>query len=288
MAKHFKSKKSLRKTWIIEYVLLFLFSYFLIRLCIYALIIIEPVSYLKIETIGENFLQVLKEETINNPLTLLNYNTQEKEILLPVVSTEEQKEYKKVYIYNTHQTETYATSESVLDASYALQTSLMNYDVLATVEEGDIQEFLTANNYDYRYSYVASRYFIEAELENNDYDLLIDLHRDATSKKNSTVTIGDKEYAKILFVVGKEHDNYQLNYKLAEQLDAFISENYPTLSRGVMLQYGERVNGIYNQDIASNMILLELGGNYNTYEEVKNTIELIAPLIGEFLYGQTI
>ncbi len=36
------------------------------------------------------------------------------------------------------------------------------------------------------------------------------------------------------------------------------------------------------------MILIELGGNYNTYEEVKNTIEVLAPLLGEYLHGQKV
>ena len=55
-----------------------------------------------------------------------------------------------------------------------------------------------------------------------------------------------------------------------------------------MLREGKNVNGIYNQDLGENMILLELGANYNTYEEVQNTIHLIAPIIGEYIYGKKV
>ena len=37
----------------------------------------------------------------------------------------------------------------------------------------------------------------------------IDIHRDSVSKNITTVNINNKNYAKILFVVGLEHNNYQ-------------------------------------------------------------------------------
>jgi len=176
----------------------------------------------------------------------------------------------------------------VFDAAKDLKKALENDLLEVVVEEGNITEFLNANNYDYRYSYVASRNFIEEELRKRSYDLVIDLHRDAISKSASTVTINGKKYAKILFVVGKEHKNYKKNQKLAEALNKAVSSKYPTLARGILLREGKNVNGIYNQNLGENMILLELGANYNTYEEVQNTIHLIAPIIGEYIYGKKV
>ncbi len=289
MARHFKSKRRLRKMWILEYLLLFLFVYVLIKLCIYSLVDISPISYFNMEMIGHEFYQKIKDNTINNPVVLLNYKGQPKLKLLPVVSEvkENSKKY-RVYIYNTHQKEGYASKETVYNAAYDLKKALENEILEVVVEDGNITEFLNANNYNYNYSYVASRYFIKAELEKHPYDLIIDLHRDAISKSASTTTINGKKYAKILFVIGKEHDNYNKNYELAQSLHKVVSEKYPTLTRGVLLQEGKNVNGIYNQDLDSNMILLELGANYNTYEEVQNTINLIAPIIGEYIYGKKV
>lgn len=289
MAKKFKSKRKLRKLWILKSIFLIILAYVLIKLCIYSLVDISPISYFKIETVGHEFYQKIKDNTINNPVILLNYKGYPKVNLLPV-TTQPKEENKKfsIYIYNTHQKEGYATKGNVFDAAHDLKKALENELLEVVVEEGSVTEFLNANNYDYRYSYVASRYFIEEELGKRNYDLVIDLHRDAISKSASTATINGKKYAKILFVVGKEHKNYKKNQKLAESLNKAISSKYPTLTRGVLLREGKNVNGIYNQDLNENMILLELGANYNTYEEVQNTIHLIAPIIGEYIYGKKV
>lgn len=289
MAKHFKSKRRLRKMWILEYVFFALFIYLLIKLCIYALVDIPPTSYFKVEELGQAFYQRIRNQTINNPTILLNYKGQWKPAVLPVIKEvpESLKKY-RVYIYNTHQKEGYASNQTVYHAAYDLKKALENDVLEVVVEDGNITEFLNANNYNYNYSYVASRYFIKEELEKNNYDLIIDLHRDAISKSASTVTIDGKNYAKVLFVIGTKYDSYQKNYELATSLHKAIAAKYPTLTRGVLLQEGKNVNGIYNQDLNSNMILLELGGNYNSYEEVKNTIDLVAPIIGEYIYGKKV
>lgn len=289
MKKHFKSKKKLRKLWILELGIVLVVIYFLIKLCIYSLMVVSPTSYFDIEMISHAFYQKLKNSTINNPVVLLTYKGDSRPTLLPTISEIKpvSKKY-RIYIYNTHQKEGYATKETVYNAAYDLKKLLDSEMLEVTVEDGNITEFLNANNYDYTYSYVASRYFIKEELEKNQYDLVIDLHRDAISKKASTVMINGKSYAKILFVVGKEHKNYKKNELLANALNQKVKEKYPTLTRGVLLREGKNVNGIYNQDLGDNMILLELGGNYNTYEEVKNTMELIAPVIGEYLYGKKV
>lgn len=197
--------------------------------------------------------------------------------------TQKLDEKKKVYIYSTHQTEMYADKKSVVNASNYFKECLENENIEVVVEKGSIEDFLIANNYSYNYSYIASRYFIEEEIKNNDYNLIIDLHRDAVKREASLATINDKKYAKIMFVIGKKNKNYKNNYQLAEDLNNLIKEEYPNLTRGILLQDGDNVNGIYNQDLASNIILIELGGNNNKYEEVKNTLDLIAPIIGEYL-----
>ncbi len=288
MAKHFKSKKRLRKLWIIEYILLFLFIYVLIKLCIYSLIYISPTSYFNVGMIGNEFYRKIKEDTINNPTILLEYKGKPKIDILPVIKEVKENPKYRIYIYNTHQREGYASKGTVYNAAYDLKNALENDMLEVVVEDGDITDFLNSNNYDYTYSYVASRYFIEAALEKNNYDLIIDLHRDAISRSASTVTINGKNYAKILFVIGKKHSNYKKNYEQAKALNDAIAAKYPTLTRGILLQEGKNVNGIYNQDLRSNMILIELGANYNTYDEVQNTINLIAPIIGEYIYGKKV
>ena len=60
-------------------------------------------------------------------------------------------------------------------------------------------------------------------------------------------------------------------------------QKYPTLTRGIINKGGEGSNGIYNQDLNPNIILIEIGAQENTIDEVLNTIDLLAPIIGEYI-----
>lgn len=288
MAKYFKSKKIIRKFTFIKYIIYIILTFILLKLYIYSLVDINPKNYFNTNYIIKDYYEKIKNSTINQPLTLLNYKYKSSpvSIITPVVSVPLEKH--NIYIYNTHQKESYSTKETIIEATKYFKTQLEKNNINVTVENGNIQEFLNANNYTYNYSYVASRYFIKEELTKNKYDLIIDLHRDAASKERTTTTIDGKKYAKVMFVIGKKNSAYKKNYEVAQTLNDMIKEKYPDLTRGILLQSGSNVNGIYNQDLNENIILIELGGNYNAYEEVKNTIDLISVIIGEYLNGQKI
>ena len=111
----------------------------------------------------------------------------------------------------------------------------------------------------------------------------IDLHRDSVNKKISTVEINGKSYARILFVLGLENINYSENKKVMEFMENFLNTNYYGISRGIFEREGPGVNGVYNQDFSTNCVLIEVGGEYNTTEEVANTIEVIAEMINAYI-----
>jgi stage II sporulation protein P len=195
-----------------------------------------------------------------------------------------------VYIYNTHQLENYSGSNfeaynitpNVMMASYIMREKLKNKGIEALVEENDITEFIRINSWDYTYSYQASRYYINAAIaQYPSLKYFIDIHRDSVGKADSTVTINNTNYAKILFVVGLEHPNYKSNLDLANYINTKIASKYPSLTRGVITKGGANVNGIYNQDVSPNAILVEIGGAENTIDEVYNTVEILSASIGE-------
>lgn len=235
-------------------------------------------------TILENFMHYEYTEDV--------FNDDSNEVVEPPKVEEELKP--KIYIYNTHQLEKYSQkgyenydiTPNVQLASYLLQDKLKEYNIGSIVEDRSVTDFLNTNGWNYASSYKVTRYFLEDAIKDNDYDLIIDLHRDALSKKNSTITIDGKDYAKVLFVVGTEYSDYKPNLELSKTLNTLINSSYPNLSRGVITKKGEGVNGIYNQDLGDNIILLELGGQYNTMSEVVNTIEVIAEVINIYLEGQ--
>lgn len=198
----------------------------------------------------------------------------------------------RVYIYNTHQLEAYSSNNfeeynitpNVMMASYLLKEKLNKLGVSTMVETSNITDFLAINGWDYASSYKASRfYMLDAINKYNSLELLIDLHRDAITKNLSTTEINGKSYAKVLFVVGLDYDNYEPNLNLANTLNEMLKEKYPGLSRGIMKKKGAGVNGIYNQDLADHVILIECGGMENSIDEVMNTIEALSTVIYEYL-----
>ena len=111
----------------------------------------------------------------------------------------------------------------------------------------------------------------------------VDLHRDSITREYSVATINGKSYAKVMFVIGTNHDNWQANYKLSNDLNNLIKKYYPGLSRNIMKKTGTGVNGIYNQNLSPNCILIEVGGVDNTIEEVYNTIDALTDIIFKYL-----
>ncbi|MFV0250008.1 MAG: stage II sporulation protein P [Bacilli bacterium] len=198
----------------------------------------------------------------------------------------------KVYIYNTHQLESYSNTgfenydvvPNVLTASYLLKEKLNKQNIQTIVETSNISEFLSINGWGYSSSYKASRFYVIDALNTySNLDLIIDLHRDSVSRDLSTITINSKQYAKIMFVVGLENPNYQTNLDLANTFNEMLNKYYPNISKGVITKQGAGVDGIYNQDLNSKMILVECGGIENSIEEVMNTMDVFSKIIKEYL-----
>ena len=54
---------------------------------------------------------------------------------------------------------------------------------------------------------------------------------------------------------------------------------------GIYKKEGEKVDGIYNQDISPNSMLIEIGGNQNNINEVFNTIEALTDILKMYING---
>ena len=69
----------------------------------------------------------------------------------------------------------------------------------------------------------------------------------------------------------------------ANSLNNLINSKYPGLSRGVLKKSGKNVNGIYNQDLKNNIVLIECGGYQNNIDEVMNTMIALSNIIKIYL-----
>lgn len=208
---------------------------------------------------------------------------------LKLVSKHKNDENPLVYIYSTHESETYDSSlveaynikYNVTIGNYILSDYLKDLGIPSYVEEESMADYLKENGLNYSYSYYASAHYIEKRTkEYPSIKVIIDVHRDALPRYASVASIDGKNYAKLLFVVAIDYDGYEKNVAFAEKLNSHL----PTaITRGLSKGNGYHPIDYFNQNLKENSILLEIGGTENTIEEVANTMSVVAKAIFEML-----
>ena len=197
-----------------------------------------------------------------------------------------------IYIYNTHQEEKYQSgtllpyniTPTIFMASKMLKEYLEDEGIPTLVEENNIADTLRSMNLKYGSSYKISRMFLEDAKKNNpSLKFFIDLHRDSSVYDKTTTKIDNEAYARILFVVGLDNENYEPNLSLAEKLRDRIKAYNEDLYRGIMKKSGKGVNGVYNQDFDPNTVLIEMGGQYNNITEVNNSLKVLAKILASYV-----
>lgn len=185
-----------------------------------------------------------------------------------------------IYLYNSHQTEEYKPSNyaefsvnpTVIMNNYILEDIFNKNGLKTIVEENSIKDILNNNNWNYTYSYKASRQLLEESIiKYPSLKYFIDIHRDSLPHDKTTVSINNKDYAKVIFLIGLENPKYEENLEFTEKINNKMNELYPNLSKGIYKKGGPGVNGVYNQDFSPYTILIEIGGYENTTSEVLNT-----------------
>lgn len=276
MKKHFKARKRKNKTFII---------WFLIGL-ISLLVNNSLINKVSKSYLVNNDMKNLFNMKINSEKLLLSLGLNYK-----VASKKDEKNnddsqavfkeitYSKptIYVYNTHQTEEYTDGDVLKGAKY-LKEKLEQNDINVIVEETNIAEALKQKNYNYKDSYKITRELLEKKINDNTV-LYIDLHRDSSSYNVSTTQINDLNYARIMFVIGGKHESYTSNYLIADKLNKLLINKNNNLTRGIYV----RQSSSYNQDLNTNVILIELGGPHNSMEEVKRSIDVLADVILEYI-----
>lgn len=300
MSKRFKTKKykNIKLTKTIFIILVTFISFYLTYNIIY-------VSYLKnlsnkdiINHIIENSKNIKSSNTIieeyKNPYIILNnnFNIIEK----PSIEVENTNIPPTIYIYSTHETESYQDKylevynikPTVKTMAYILKDYLDDYGINTIIEDKSITKILKDNKWSYKYSYEASRLAIKDIInDTKSLKLIIDLHRDSSNLSKTLLETNNTKYARILFVIGGENKNYQENLSISESLKEILEKEIPGITRGIITKKGAGVNGIYNQDLSTKSILIELGGQYNEIEELNNTVKVLSKAILKYLEGET-
>lgn len=237
-----------------------------------------------------NIISSISDIDISNPITFIS--TSFKNIKVSDSSSNISKIISNptIYIYNTHQQEQYDSENlkdynielSVLTSSYILKECLEEYSIYSIVEETNMRDLLKKRNLSYDKSYQLSReLLLNAQKKYPTLKYYIDIHRDSVSGNTSTVKIDDKSYARPMFVIGMNNKSYHKNLSLMESLNNGFDNFNINLSRGIYKR-----NSIYNQDINSNVILIEIGGVDNKLEEVYNTTYLFCEVLSTYLRSE--
>lgn len=207
---------------------------------------------------------------------------------------------KNILVYYSHPEEAYKPITMATNGVQKVSHSQTNIASLATLMEQyfDLHQInadiLTVNvpkeiqtlGLQYKDSYSVVRPHVVQALSMKSYDLVIDFHRDAAKKSVTTTSYDNLSYARTAFVVGGKHEAYEGNYAYAEMLHHIMNEMVPGISRGIIKKNDAGSNGIYNQDLARNMILVELGGIDNTEEELVRTIAVVSRAIAKMLVNE--
>lgn len=190
-----------------------------------------------------------------------------------------------IIIYHTHNAEDYKPSAGVSKSEGKNGGIAVAADAFseAIARKYGIKTFhaMTLHDYpDWSHSYINSLKTIKALL--NSYPeakIVFDVHRDAgyTDKNPTTAIINGKPAAKILLVVGANHDNYQKNLAFAQNLEDTGAKLYPELIKGIHIAQSAR----YNQQVHPQAIIVEVGSDLNTQEEANYAMELFADICAE-------
>lgn len=209
----------------------------------------------------------------------------------------------RVLIYHTHTTEAYFPTEQYeYEPSSAWRTRDNEKNIVAVGER--LAELLRerygisvihdiTNHEPPKLATSYSRSVVTMQKYREEYPsitMFIDVHRDAygnNPKENTDfITIGGKEVARLMFVVGTgegatgagfgEKPDFAANYALAKRITEYLAGIDERLVRNIRVKTGR-----YNQHISNQCLLVEVGHNANTLEQALNAVEYLAEAIAQ-------
>lgn len=195
----------------------------------------------------------------------------------------------KVLLYFTHAYEAYKPITKAVDGKIAVNHQTENVMKMGDklkgllemngVETDTLKKMVT----NHARAYNEIRPAVKKQLSENEYDLIIDIHRDAVGPEKTTIEHEGERYAKVAFVLGLDNPSYKKNEVMTNRLKAEMEARIPGITRNVIPKGGAGVDGKYNQDLHPNIILIELGGIGNSEDELNRTVAIIAESISEML-----
>ncbi|MEK6265420.1 MAG: stage II sporulation protein P [Clostridium sp.] len=205
----------------------------------------------------------------------------------------------RVLIYHSHTTEAYRTSDPITSKTNFDTDETRNVSAVGDVIKEELEKKYgisvihdkTIHNTRYDTSYKKSGVTLDKYLkEYGNFDIIIDLHRDGFVASNTRVSktkINGEDVAKVMFVVTDKNPHYQKQKKLIDSIMKISNKLYPDLMEDRAITFNHYGIGFYNQNRSDNAMLIEVGSNNNTIDEVKNTGKYLARIFAEQLNGKS-
>ncbi|MFJ8063065.1 stage II sporulation protein P [Psychrobacillus sp. NPDC096426] len=201
-------------------------------------------------------------------------------------------EPKKAFVYFTHSQEAYRPILAAKGEKIAIYHPISNITTFQDQINAQFAfhqleaTFLEDYNKKEMDDYNSIRPLVQKAIAQNEYDIILDIHRDSAKANITTLKSGEESYAKFIFVIGGEHPNFRWNEQLAQNLSNQLNKLVPGISRGILLKEGKGVDGVYNQDLSKNLLNVELGGVDNTEQEINRSIAILAKALSNMLNEQ--
>lgn len=199
----------------------------------------------------------------------------------------------KVLIYHTHTSESYSDvgiysdyyrttdkTNNVVSVGNKLVQELEKYGMHA-VQDTTVHDYLSFGK-----AYEASLKTIKKRMNEDKYDILIDIHRDALAANETfrpTAEINGETVAKLMFVIGTDtagltHDKWMENLKFAIAFQERANQMYPGLFRDIHLSTSR-----YNQHMSNKALIVEVGATGNTVEEAQASMKYFASVLNSMI-----
>ena len=243
-------------------------------------------DYQQTEELIKQFYTVDPTTTVDG--TILNID----ELSSYDCSVDKEKEGPHILLYHTHSQEAFVNSEpgkeedTIVGAGELLAGYLESYGFRVLHHKGKYD----VKSRDYAYSNSLPE--IEKILEDNPgIQVVIDLHRDAVAEGTKLVTdIQGRQAAKVMFFngLGRSSSQGEISYlknpyrqenlAFSFQMKVACDEYYPGFARNIYLRAYR-----YNMHLCPKTLLIELGAQTNTKEEIQRALEPLAHVLSMVL-----